>query len=439
MNNEELELSFLGDLMLSNDIQGLLADVASQMKADDFNNQEAKQTFSVINDIANNGDKVSPISISQAGVDVGFVSSVAQRGLSANNAIQKAKMIHSLAKKRNLYLKAQQVMQNLASGDDVETVKSDLSTFLNGDVDVSSNTTKKIDEVLNPTLDSILSVKENGGIAGITTGFKTIDKYIGGLLRGSLTIIGARPAMGKTAFALNMAEESAKRTNKPVLIISLEMNNEMLVKRMFAKESNISSEKIRDGNLDENEIGRLTFASDKMSKLPIWFDDTPIQSFDDIRSRVLRLQRQQGELGMVMIDYLGLIETGNERNSNRVNEVSKISRGLKVLSKEVDAPIVALAQLNRGVEQRTDKRPLLSDLRDSGSIEQDADNVAFLYRDDYYRNEGEEQPNDDEISTVEFIIAKNRNGKRGTIQLAFNKKYSMMTDWVNEPQGSTVW
>ncbi|MCH3951986.1 replicative DNA helicase [Leuconostoc mesenteroides] len=348
-------------------------------------------------------------------------------------------MIHSLAKKRNLYLKAQQVMQNLASGDDVEAVKSDLSTFLNGDVDVSSNTTKKIDEVLNPTLDSILSVKENGGIAGITTGFKTIDKYIGGLLKGSLTIIGARPAMGKTAFALNMAEESAKRTNKPVLIISLEMNNEMLVKRMFAKESNISSEKIRDGNLDENEIGRLTFASEKMSELPIWFDDTPIQSFDDIRSRVLRLQRQQGELGMVMIDYLGLIETGNERNSNRVNEVSKISRGLKVLSKEVDAPIVALAQLNRGVEQRTDKRPLLSDLRDSGSIEQDADNVAFLYRDDYYRNEGEEQPDDDEISTVEFIIAKNRNGKRGTIQLAFNKKYSMMTDWVNESQGSTVW
>ena len=132
---------------------------------------------------------------------------------------------------------------------------------------------------------------------------------------------------------------------------------------------------------------------------------------------------------MVLIDYLGLVETGNEKNSSRVNEVSKISRGLKVLSKEIKAPVVALAQLNRGVEQRTDKRPLLSDLRDSGSIEQDADNVAFLYRDDYYRNEGEEAQNDDEISQVEFIVAKNRNGKRGTVPLSFDKKHNLMTDW----------
>lgn len=429
MYDEELELSFLGDLMLSNDIQLLMADISMQMKPTDISNMQAQKMYNVIQDMVSEGATVSPIAISSKNIPIEFITDVTVRGLSAHTALEKSKKIHNIAKKRNLYNKANQVMRDLASGNDYETTKSEMTTFLNLDVDVSKDSTKRIDEVVNPTLESIFATKENNGLAGTPTGFGTIDKAFGGLAKGSLTIIGARPAMGKTAFALNMAEESAKLSQKPILVISLEMNNEMLVKRMLSKESSIEAQKIRDGDLNDSEIQILTHASDKIAKLPIWFDDTPIQSFEDIRSRVLKLKRRQGDIGMVMIDYLGLIETGNEKNSTRSNEVAKISRGLKVLSKEIQAPIVALAQLNRGVELRTNKRPMLSDLRDSGSIEQDADNVAFLYRDDYYRNEEDEtQEIDDENSVVEFIIAKNRNGSLKTVELMFNKSYSSMTD-----------
>lgn len=319
-------------------------------------------------------------------------------------------------------------MQQLVNGEDAASVKTKLSEYINSETEFTKDSTKQISELVAPTIESILKTRDSGGIIGTSTGFKSIDRALGGLLKGSLTIIGARPAMGKTAFALNMAEGAAAKTGLPVLIISLEMNNEMLVKRMFAKASLIDAGKLRDGSLSPEDLNVLNSAADKLSKMPLWFDDTPIQSFSDIRARALKLKRQRGKIGLVLIDYLGLIETGNERNSNRVNEVSKISRGLKVLSKEIDAPIVALAQLNRGVEQRTDKRPMLSDLRDSGSIEQDADNVMFLYRDDYY-NAPEDQ-NDDDISQVEFIVAKNRNGKRGTIKLAFDKRHNLMSEWI---------
>lgn len=427
MYDEELEKSFIGNLILSNDIQLLLADISGKMKASDISHAESNKAYHAITELSEKGENINPMSLNIKGVDINYVAEVSELGISSNIALQQADKIHVIAKKRDLYNALQNEMKNIVANVDVETVTSELSNYLNNSEDVNSDTTKRIDDLVPKAVEEILSIKENG-ISGQTTGFKSIDKYTGGLLNGSLTIIGARPAMGKTAFALNMAEESAKKTNKPVLIISLEMNNTMLLKRMLAKGGVIESEKLRDGKLDNLEINRLTNAGDKLANMPIWFDDTPIQNIADIRSRVLKLKRSQGDLGMVLIDYLGLIETGNERNSNRVNEVSKISRGLKILSKEVNAPIVTLAQLSRGVEQRMDKRPLLSDLRDSGSIEQDADNVAFLYRDDYYRNEGEEQPNDDEISTVEFIIAKNRNGKRGTVELAFNKKYSTMSE-----------
>lgn len=428
MYDENLEVSFLGDLMISKDISGTLADVSSYLNENDFYNSEAKKMYLAINHLVQSGEDVNPITLGSKGISINFVTRTAEVGLSAHRCKSEGKQIHLLSNKRGLYKVAQNAIKSLSEGVDIENIKTSVSDFLNKESGLVEDTTKRINEIVQPTLDSIFSIKENGGIAGTTTGFKSIDKMIGGLLPGSLTIIGARPAMGKTAFALNMAEGAARKTQKPVMVISLEMNNEMLVKRMFAKTGMIDAESIRDGNLSEQDVRSLTVASENLSKMPIWFDDTPIQSFSDIRSRVLQLQRRQGKLSMVVIDYLGLIETGNERNSNRVNEVSKISRGLKVLSKEANVPIVALAQLNRGVEMRTDKRPMLSDLRDSGSIEQDADNVAFLYRDDYYSS-SEEKPNDDDISQVELIIAKNRNGKRGTANLAFDKKHNAMSDW----------
>lgn len=428
MYDENLEKSFIGNIMVSRDAALTLADIESVMKPDDIGNDDAKKTFSIIKKLVESNKEVNPATLVQGGADINFVAEVSSLGISGNQAISEAKLIHSLASKRNLYNAAQRVMQQLVNGEDTASVKTKLSEYINSETEFTKDATKQISELVAPTIESILTTRDSGGIIGTSTGFKSIDRALGGLLKGSLTIIGARPAMGKTAFALNMAEGAAAKTGLPVLIISLEMNNEMLVKRMFAKASLIDAGKLRDGSLSPEDLNVLNSAADKLAKMPLWFDDTPIQSFSDIRARALKLKRQRGKIGLVLIDYLGLIETGNERNSNRVNEVSKISRGLKVLSKEIDAPIVALAQLNRGVEQRTDKRPMLSDLRDSGSIEQDADNVMFLYRDDYY-NAPEDQ-NDDDISQVEFIVAKNRNGKRGTIKLAFDKRHNLMSEWI---------
>lgn len=428
MYDENLEKSFIGNVMVSRDAALTLADTESVMKPEDIGNDDAKKTFSIIKTLVESNKQVNPATLVQGGADINFIAEVSALGISSNQAISEAKLIHSLASKRNLYNAAQSVMQQLVNGEDAASVKTKLSEYINSETEFTKDSTKQISELVAPTIESILKTRDSGGIIGTSTGFKSIDRALGGLLKGSLTIIGARPAMGKTAFALNMAEGAAAKTGLPVLIISLEMNNEMLVKRMFAKASLIDAGKLRDGSLSPEDLNVLNSAADKLAKMPLWFDDTPIQSFSDIRARALKLKRQRGKIGLVLIDYLGLIETGNERNSNRVNEVSKISRGLKVLSKEIDAPIVALAQLNRGVEQRTDKRPMLSDLRDSGSIEQDADNVMFLYRDDYY-NAPEDQ-NDDDISQVEFIVAKNRNGKRGTIKLAFDKRHNLMSEWI---------
>lgn len=428
MYDENLEKSFIGNVMVSRDAALTLADIESVMKPEDIGSDDAKKTFSIIKTLVESNKQVNPATLVQGGADINFIAEVSALGISSNQAISEAKLIHSLASKRNLYNAAQSVMQQLVNGEDAASVKTKLSEYINSETEFTKDSTKQISELVAPTIESILKTRDSGGIIGTSTGFKSIDRALGGLLKGSLTIIGARPAMGKTAFALNMAEGAAAKTGLPVLIISLEMNNEMLVKRMFAKASLIDAGKLRDGSLSPEDLNVLNSAADKLAKMPLWFDDTPIQSFSDIRARALKLKRQRGKIGLVLIDYLGLIETGNERNSNRVNEVSKISRGLKVLSKEIDAPIVALAQLNRGVEQRTDKRPMLSDLRDSGSIEQDADNVMFLYRDDYY-NAPEDQ-NDDDISQVEFIVAKNRNGKRGTIKLAFDKRHNLMSEWI---------
>lgn len=428
MYDENLEKSFIGNVMVSRDAALTLADIESVMKPEDIGGDDVKKTFSIIKTLVESNKQVNPATLVQGGADINFIAEVSSLGISSNQAISEAKLIHSLASKRNLYNAAQSVMQQLVNGEDAASVKTKLSEYINSETEFTKDSTKQISELVVPTIESILKTRDSGGIIGTSTGFKSIDRALGGLLKGSLTIIGARPAMGKTAFALNMAEGAAAKTGLPVLIISLEMNNEMLVKRMFAKASLIDAGKLRDGSLSPEDLNVLNSAADKLSKMPLWFDDTPIQSFSDIRARALKLKRQRGKIGLVLIDYLGLIETGNERNSNRVNEVSKISRGLKVLSKEIDAPIVALAQLNRGVEQRTDKRPMLSDLRDSGSIEQDADNVMFLYRDDYYN--APEDHNDDDISQVEFIVAKNRNGKRGTIKLAFDKRHNLMSEWI---------
>ncbi|MEW9671685.1 replicative DNA helicase [Ammoniphilus sp. 3BR4] len=262
----------------------------------------------------------------------------------------------------------------------------------------------------------MLSTKK-GEITGIPTGYPDLDKMTAGLHRSDLIILAARPAVGKTAFALNVAQNIATRAGETVAVFSLEMGAAQLVMRMICAEGNIDAGKIRTGYLDEEDWRKLTMSIGTLSKAPIFIDDTPGVTAADIRSKCRRLLQEQGNLGLVLIDYLQLI-SGKAGGDNRQQEVSEISRTLKLMARELNCPVIALSQLSRAVEQRQDKRPMLSDIRESGAIEQDADIVAFLYREDYYDKETEEK------NIIEVIIGKHRAGPTGTVKLAFLKEFN---------------
>lgn len=259
-------------------------------------------------------------------------------------------------------------------------------------------------------------------VTGTPTGFHDFDKITTGLHEDNLIILAARPAMGKTALALNIAQNVAVKAKKAVAVFSLEMGSESLVERMLAAEGNVMSYHIRTGKLSENEWQRLIYAQAQLAEAKIYIDDTPGIRVTEIRSRARKLAQETNGLGLIVIDYLQLITGNNPKN--RQQEVSEISRQLKILAKELHVPVIALSQLSRNVEQRQDKRPVLSDLRESGSIEQDADIVAFLYREAYY-DKSDDGP---ENNKVELILEKNRHGSLGTVQLFFHKEYTKFTN-----------
>ena len=263
--------------------------------------------------------------------------------------------------------------------------------------------------------------QQTSEITGIATGYQDLDHMTTGLHEEELIIVAARPAVGKTAFALNIAQNIGTKLDKTVAIFSLEMGSESLVDRMLAAEGLIESHSIRTGQLTEEVWRKYAIAQGNLAEASIYIDDTPGIRITEIRSRARNLAQETGNLGLILIDYLQLI-TGTGRE-NRQQEVSEISRQLKILAKELKVPVIALSQLSRSVEQRQDKRPVLSDIRESGSIEQDADIVAFLYRDDYYDRGGEE-PEGLPNNKVEVIIEKNRSGARGTVELIFQKEYN---------------
>lgn len=275
-----------------------------------------------------------------------------------------------------------------------------------------------IKDVLVRTYDNIeLLHNRKGDVTGIPTGFAELDRMTAGFQRNDLIIVAARPSVGKTAFALNIAQNVATNTDETVAIFSLEMGAEQLVMRMLCAEGNINAQSLRTGTLTDEDWRKLTMAMGSLSNSGIYIDDTPGVRIGEIRSKCRRLKQEQG-LGMILIDYLQLIQGNGRSGENRQQEVSEISRSLKALARELEVPVIALSQLSRGVEQRQDKRPMMSDIRESGSIEQDADIVAFLYRDDYYDKETENK------NMIEIIIAKQRNGPTGTVELAFVKEYN---------------
>lgn len=276
----------------------------------------------------------------------------------------------------------------------------------------SSEDFKSINSVLMDAYDMIEKLYTNKeDITGITTGFEDLNKKINGLQRTDLILVAARPAMGKTAFSLNLVQNAALKGNASVAVFSLEMSKEQLVQRMLSAQSNVELKKIKTGNLDENDWPRIIDAMSVLSNANIFIDDTPGIKMSELRSKCRKLKIEKG-LDFILIDYLQLME-GEGNNESRQQEISKISRSLKIIAKELNCPVVALSQLSRAPEQRSDHRPMLSDLRESGAIEQDADIVMFLYRDEYYH------PDSERKNIGEVLIAKNRHGETGSVELVW--------------------
>lgn len=258
---------------------------------------------------------------------------------------------------------------------------------------------------------------QKGYITGVETGFTDLDYKTSGFHKSDLIIIAARPAMGKSAFAINIATHAAVNNNVPVVIFNLEMSKEQVANRILCGEAMVDSNKIRTGKIDDNEWIKLANASGRLAEAPIYIDDTPGISIMEIRARCRKLKLEK-DIGLVVIDYLQLVQGSGKKNNSREQEISEISRSLKILAKELDIPVIALSQLSRGAEKRDDKRPMLSDLRESGAIEQDADIVMFLYRDDYYNEDSEKK------NIAEVILAKHRGGSTGTVELLWLGNYT---------------
>ena len=274
-----------------------------------------------------------------------------------------------------------------------------------------------LENILSESFDRLDSLhKDKGTIRGIPSGYKDLDGKLAGFQRSDLVILAARPSMGKTAMALNLAQNIAVKSNQPVLLFSLEMSKEQLVDRMLASEANVNSWNLRTGNLSDGDFEKIGHAMGALSEAQIYIDDTPGITVSDLRTKARR-EAHKRELGLIIVDYLQLMSGGAKYggDANRVQEISEISRGLKSVARELNVPVIALSQLSRSVESRNPQIPQLSDLRESGSIEQDADVVMFLYRDDYYNPDTSEKPN-----ILDILIQKHRNGPTGKVELYYD-------------------
>ncbi|MEX2645539.1 MAG: replicative DNA helicase [Gaiellaceae bacterium] len=279
-----------------------------------------------------------------------------------------------------------------------------------------------IEDLLKESFERITALYESGvELTGTPSGFRDLDRITSGFQPGNLIIVAARPSMGKSALALCMAANVAVRHEIPVALFTLEMSKAEVTQRLMCSEAKVESQRLRTGKLAADDWPRLTAACDKLAKAPVFVDDTGSITMMELRSKARRLKSREPHLGLIIVDYLQLMTSGTNPE-NRVQEVSQISRQLKVLARDLDVPILALSQLSRAVEQRHDKRPILSDLRESGSIEQDADIVAFIYRDDYYNDESDQQ------GLAEVNVAKHRNGPTDSVRLSFLKRYAKFAD-----------
>ena len=428
----EAEQAVLGAIFLDCDT---LIDAMEIVTPRSFYRRSHQIIFQSMIQLSNRGEAIDLVTLkaeiekSNALEDIGgisYLSELSQSTPSSASVSYYAKIVDDKSLLRQLIQTANQiVVKSFEQGEEVQAIVDEAERSIL-EVSEKRNSTgfQSIADVLNQSIETIDRLAQNNEeITGLPTGYQALDKMTAGLQKEELIILAARPAVGKTAFALNIAQNVGTKTDKTVAIFSLEMGAESLVNRMLCAEGSIEASHLRTGQLNEEEWRNLIVAMGSLSRASIYIDDTPGIKISEIRARCRKLAQETGNLGLILIDYLQLIEgTGRE---NRQQEVSEISRQLKTLAKELKVPVIALSQLSRGVEQRQDKRPVLSDIRESGSIEQDADIVAFLYRDDYYQREGDEEEEEQSNNNViEVIIEKNRTGARGTVELLFIKEYN---------------
>ena len=447
--NIEAEKAVLGAIFLSNDA---LVESMEYLTADDFfkrSHQIIKKKMVDLNDrdkpidvltIREELEKANQVD------DIGGVSYIvelAETVPTAANVVYYAKIVQEKSVLRKLIKTATTIVTRSYVGE--EEVSDLLDEAERSIMNVSEATNKEgfknIRDVLSDNLKELNRLAtDDSEVTGLSTGFTELDKMTTGLHDDELIILAARPAVGKTAFALNIAQNVGTQNDTPVAIFSLEMSAQSLVSRMLCAEGSIDANHFRTGNLTPQEWDNLMVAMGSLSKTKIFLDDTAGIKVAEIRAKCRRLAKEQGGIGLIVIDYLQLIEGTN--HENRQQEVSDISRQLKKLAKELHVPVIALSQLSRGVEQRQDKRPVLSDIRESGSIEQDADIVGFLYREDYYERDNDAEDsnqdprdNDENVGEVEVIIEKNRSGARGTVRLLFVKSYNKFSSIAYIPDG----
>ncbi|KRM86375.1 replicative DNA helicase [Liquorilactobacillus vini] len=444
--NIEAEQAVLGSAFLSADA---LIEAMQYVNADDFYRRAHQIIFQTMTDLNDQDKAIDVITVNNRLTeqnlldDVGGVSYIAELAAAvptAANVSYYAKIVKEKAILRRLIATATNIVTQAYNEDEnVDDLLDDAERQVM-DVSEQKNNSgfRPIKDVLTVAInDAERLYQQKEDITGLPTGYHDLDKMTAGLQPDNLIIIAARPAVGKTAFALNIAQNVGTKTDKTVAIFSLEMSAESLVNRMLCAEGSVNANHLRTGQLSPDEWKNLIVAMGSLSQTSIFIDDTPGIKMSEIRAKCRRLARDQKNLGLIVVDYLQLIEGTNKEN--RQQEVSEISRQLKKLAKELSVPVIALSQLSRGVEQRQDKRPVLSDIRESGSIEQDADIVAFLYRDDYYeRNDDDQTAKKDEdtqdVGEVEVIIEKNRSGPRGTVKLLFVKSYNKFSSIAYVPE-----
>ncbi|OLO06633.1 replicative DNA helicase [Salinicola sp. MH3R3-1] len=436
----EAEQSVLGGLMLDNSSWDT---VSERLVADDFYRHEHRLTFNAMAELAESSHPLDVVTLSEALErrdqlesvgGLAYLAELARNTPSASNIRAYADIVRERATLRKLIQASRQIADSAYAPEgrlpdelvnEAERLVFQISESrpkFGGPIGMSDLLTKAVDRI-----DELFNMK--GQMTGISTGFRDLDDMTSGLQPSDLVIIAGRPSMGKTTFAMNLVEHAVVSNDKPVVVFSMEMPAESLMLRVLSSLGRIDQTRVRTGQLEDEDWPRLTSAVNLLKDRQLFIDDTPALSPNELRTRARRIAREHGNIGLVMIDYLQLMQVPG-LSENRTAEISEISRSLKGLAKEFGCPVVALSQLNRSLEQRPNKRPVMSDLRESGAIEQDADVIAFVYRDEVYNAD-----NPDNKGLAELIIGKQRNGPIGTVHMAFIGKYTRFEDLAPDSYG----